>query len=622
MGHTKLFFKRIGLAYLLYFVLRLLFFLFHLDSLKGTGVLDLIHAFFVGLIFDSSAIVYGFSPFILLSLLPFNFREKSWYQNLLKLCFVVCAFVAIVLSSIDFEFSKFTGKRSGIELFTVATDEGNSITSYFADYWYLAIIMIALTVVVFKLYPKFKGATKVVWWKEAIALVLIAGLCLLGARGGIGLKPIKSFAAAKYVEAELVQLTINTPFNFISTAEGEAMHTVQWLPEEEVKDIVQPWKNYHKESSQKDKPNVVLLILESFGREYIGHLGGEKGCTPFLDALASKEDCVSMTNFYSNGNVSMDAVPSLISGIPNWMDVSYSNSIYQTNAVENLGASLEKMGYVSKFYHGSKTGTMGFNSFLNMGGLSKYYGIEDYPNRERDFDGNWGIFDAPYLNYVSKEISKESAPTFTTVFTLSSHHPYPIPEHLKDTFKGYKGKIQRSVAYTDYAVKKFFEHRSKEPGFKNTIFLITADHTSFSKNEYYNAAPGRYEVPLMIYTPGDSLGIKEDLPSAHKDVLPTVLDYVNYPDTFYSLGHSILRPEECKEVILYSNGLYWIGNGNKTWLTMTKEGTFNSYFNQSKGEKRKQYMNGDERMPYLLKQLKANVQEFNNGVISNQLKKH
>lgn len=620
MGHTKLFIKRIGLAYALYFVLRLLYYLFHLDALGEIGFGEVAHAFWVGLMFDSSAIVYGFSPFILMSLLPLKARGKDWYQKTLKFLYLLCAFVAIVLSVIDFEYAKFTGKRSGIEFFATTTDEGNNLGAYFKDYWYLGILMLLLLYLVYRVYPKWKAQKEESLAKASIALLVFAVLGLLGARGGIGLKPIKSFSAATYVDSELVQLTINTPFNFISTAEGDVLKPIDWLPTEVVHQTVDPIKNYYNPSKKSKNPNVVLLILESFGREYVGHLGGEKPCTPFLDSLSKREDCISLTNFYSNGNVSMDAVPSLISGIPGWMDVSFSNSIYQTNAVENLGASLTKMGYTSKFYHGSKTGTMGFSNFLNMGGMSQYYGIENYPKAERDFDGNWGIFDEPYLQYVAQEIDQSSKPSFTTVFTLSSHHPYSIPDHLSDTFMKYEDKISRSVAYGDYAVSQFFKSIEGKPWFQNTVFLITADHASFSKNKYYNKAPGRYEIPMLIYSPGQQFVVDESIPCAHKDVLPTVLDLVNYPDSFYSLGSSVLRDTSERQVILFLNGLYWIGDGT-TWLTMTQAGKFNSYFTQERGEKNKVYLNGDARMNEWLKTLQAYVQEFNQGVMSNQMKK-
>ena len=455
--------------------------------------------------------------------------------------------------------------------------------------------------------------------KEAIKKIRTYGkyaaLTALGARGGLGLKPIKSFAAAQYVDSELVQLTINTPFNVISTLEGDAIEKVNWMEEKESINRVGANKKY--QSRSKENPNVVILILESFGKEYVGHLGGEKPSTPFLDSLSKKFDCISHPNFYSNGNVSMDAVPSILSGIPSWMDVSFSNSIYQTNKVENIGSALEEIGYQSSFYHGSNNGTMGFQNFLKMGGLNNYYGLNEYPTKEKDFDGHWGIFDEPYLQYIAQDLKQVKKPFFTTVFTLSSHHPYSIPKHLTDSFKGYPDKISKSVAYTDYAVKQFFKTIENEPWFSNTVFFITADHTSFSKNKYYNQPPGRYEVPLLVYSPGDTF-ILNGKQASHMDILPSVLDLVNYSDSFYSMGKSFFQLRESSHVVLYSNGLYWIKDGNE-WLTMSKTGEYNSYFTMKEGSTEKKYREFDKQAEYLLKQLHAYVQRFTNDVVSNQM---
>ena len=618
MKHTILFLKRMGLAYLLYFVCRLGFLLFNFSDYSSFSAGEIMHTFFVGLLFDSSAIAYTYSVFILLSILPFKFRNSKGYQNVLYVFYFLSSLIAIVLSSIDFKFSQYTGKRSGIELFTVVGDEGNDVSSYFVSFWYLGVVMLFLLYLTCRFYPKLKGEYKTSLVKEIVVFLLVGGLTALGARGGLGLKPIKSFAAAKYVDSELVQLCINTPFNVISTLEGDVIEELNFVSEEESYAIVKPFKRYNGNGTKK--PNVVILILESFGREYIGHLGGEKASTPFLDSLSKQFDCTSHPNFYSNGNVSMDAVPSILSGIPNWMDVSFSNSIYQTNGVENIGSALGQMGYESRFYHGSNNGTMGFQNFLKMGGLNNYNGLDEYPTKDKDFDGHWGIFDEPYLQYIAKEMKQGKKPFFSTVFTLSSHHPYSIPKHLKGQFRAYEDKISKSVAYTDYAVKQFFKSIQDEPWFENTVFFITADHTSFSKIKYYNQPPGRYEVPLMVYSPGDSIALNTTQAS-HIDLLPSILGLVNYQDSFYSIGKSFFRLRDQSHLILYSNGLYWIKDrANNNWLTMRKDGAFNSYFTMKKGSTKKNYKEFDERGGYLLKELQAYLQRFTNDVIQNRMK--
>lgn len=619
-SHLVIFIKRIGCAFLLYFILRTVFLLFNLNTLSDNSFGDVLYSYYIGLLFDSSAIAYSYSLFILLSILPFGFRSSKMYQRILLILFMVSSTIAIVLNSIDFEFSKFQGKRSGVELFSTVTDEGNDLSTYFVDFWYLGVIMLVFIWATYKFYPRSVHFKKSRLLVDLSIFIVIAGMSFLGARGGLGLKPIKSFAAAKYVPSELVQLTLNTPFNIISTIDGEIIEPKNYLNEDEAIALSRPIKFFGTDSFKQ--MNVIILIMESFGKEYIGHLGGENQSTPFLDSLSGSFGAITLNQFYTSGTKSIHAVPSILSGIPDWMNVPYTNSIYHTNNIENIGSLLESKGYYSSFFHGSKNGTMSFQNFLSIGGMNNYYGLNEYPHPKRDFDGHWGIYDEPYLDYVRKEINNMTRPFFASVFTLSSHHPYSLPDDKSVMFSEYDNKISRSVAYADYSLKMFFENAKKEDWFSNTLFVITADHSSKSERKKYLKYPGRFESPFLLFSPdiASSPNTPEvvDYTASHIDILPTIMDYLNYPDSIFCLGHSIFESNVEEQPITFINGEYKILDKDH-FVSMNTDGGFTGYFKVLPNGKTKK-IEKNERSSELLKMMQAKVQVFLNSVSKNETK--
>jgi len=285
---------------------------------------------------------------------------------------------------------------------------------------------------------------------------------------------------------------------------------------------------------------VVVFILESFARDYCGWLRDQDLYTPFLDSLSKKS--LNFTNAYANGNISIEGLPAIMAGIPNYMEVPYINSSYQNNTVQNLGGLLSELNYESHFYHGADNGTMGFQNFLKISGWQNYYGKTEYPHYTRDYDGSWGIFDGPYFEHVEMELSAKKEPFVASVFSLTSHEPYPLPEKYKSKYKPGTLLIHPNIQYTDEMLRNFFTSARTKPWFKNTIFIITADHTSHSKDKYFYSATGKFEIPLLVYDPSGQYiqaGINSKTVN-QIDIMPTVLDIVNYPYPFFSLGTSML----------------------------------------------------------------------------------
>jgi uncharacterized sulfatase len=304
-----------------------------------------------------------------------------------------------------------------------------------------------------------------------------------------------------------------------------------------------------KDSSTK---NIVLIIVESLGKEYVGFYNHQKGFTPFLDSLMQYS--LVYTHAYANGKRSIEGIPSIIASMPSLMNNDYNNSIYQSNRLRGIGDYLKEVGYDASFYHGGKNGTMSFDNFIAITNSGKYFGMNEYPNQEKDFDGNWGIYDEPYLHYFANELNQKKQPFFTTVFTLSSHHPYNIPENKKHLFAEGTLPIHKSIRYTDYSLKQFFEIAKKTPWFNHTIFIITADHSAENETPYYQTEQGKYEVPLIVFDPHKNKFKTDTLTAQHLDILPNIIRK-KYSQNSFSFGN-ILDDKTNRFAIQYFNGIY------------------------------------------------------------------
>jgi phosphoglycerol transferase MdoB-like AlkP superfamily enzyme len=208
-------------------------------------------------------------------------------------------------------------------------------------------------------------------------------------------------------------------YNFMTDAEAKKLFDPVHIPRPGIKTL--------------NRENVMIIILESFGKEYIGYFNKGKGYTPFLDTLFTKSLVFKYS--YANGKRSIDAMPAVLASIPALMSVPYVNTSYQSNNISSIGKLLNKEGYYTAYFHGGRNGTMAFDNFINVSGFGKYYGMNEYPDKS-DFDGGWGISDEPFEQFMVREISRNKQPFCVALFTLSSHQPYHFPAKYKKQIQG------------------------------------------------------------------------------------------------------------------------------------------------------------------------------------------
>lgn len=570
---------------LFYFCFRLAFYVFNASSFPNMtgGVLSVL--LFKGMRFDISVIFMVNLLFIFLILIPADLLQYRWYDRLLKIIFLFANSIAILFEAADWIYFPFNHKRSTAEVLDIVTTKGdffNLLPGFFKDYWYVFLIACFLLVLLFWTYNKTelyfrrkyalakvfdtkKQSGLVVYLVRFLLLLFGAALTVVGIRGGLQYVPIGIRSAVGMTKSEYTPVILNTPFSIIKSVAVPQLKLKHYMPESKAVATLQPIKYFGSEKGFRPD-NVVFIILESFSKEFTSLVPGERSYTPFLDSLM--QHSLTFTNAYANALHSAEGVPALLGGIPSLLDEYYTLSIYNNNRIGAIPYLLKQQGYRTVFYHGGTDGSMGFDNFASAAGFDHYYGRKAY-NNDADYDGNWGIFDEPFLQYFAKGLDTMKQPFMASVFTVTSHPPYPMPEKYKDKFPGGKLAIYPCVGYTDMAVRKFFEAVKDKPWFKNTLFVISPDHCSpMASNSYYATGNGRYQIPIMFYAPGDTTlkGFDGTL-MQQIDVLPSVMDYLHYPDSIYSLGNSVFRPDAPRFVINRLSHVYnWIYKGQQSFI--------------------------------------------------------
>ena len=286
--------------------------------------------------------------------------------------------------------------------------------------------------------------------------------------------------------------------------------------------------------------NVVLITIESYSAEFMKAYGSEKNITPFLDSLAQQS--MQFTNLYAVGNRTVRGLEAVTLCLP----PSAAESVVKRKDNKNkfsTGNLFKQRGYNVKYMYG------GDAFFDNMGDFfgGNGYDIVDkktFAPDEITFSNIWGVCDEDMYNKAIKVMNveaKENKPFFNHIMTVSNHRPFTYPEGKID-ISGKSKSRDGGVKYTDYALKQFFKMASKQPWFKNTVFVILADHCASSSGKT-ELPMDKYHIPAFIYSPGFIPAQVETVLMSQIDIMPTLfgLLHFSYNSKFY--GQDIFAPD-------------------------------------------------------------------------------
>lgn len=443
------------LVYVLYTVSRLVFLWSNWESFAtGFDKLELNQLIVGSLMFDTSAILYTNALYALLLLLPLHYKERTPWKRVAKWVFVVVNGLCIAMNLADVVYFRFTGRRTTTSVFQEFSHEGNLLSivgKEVAHHPFLLLLGIVLIALLWVLYvePRAYRPQLRPRWKyyvvQVVALGVFVPLCIGGMRGGFttAVRPITLSNANQYVNQPAeAALVLNTPFSLLRTLTKKSFENPQYFTAEELDQIYSPLHTPRAGQGEMLRKNVVVLILESFGQEFVGALnkdldGGKyKGATPFLDSLIAVSTTYEQS--FANGRKSIDGMPSVLSSIPMFVEPFFLTPA-SLNHLSGLAGELNKESYYTAFFHGAANGSMGFQAFAKSTGFKDYFGRTEFNEDKRfrgdeDFDGTWAIWDEPFLQYYATKMNEMREPFMTAVFTASSHAPFKVPEQYERQF--------------------------------------------------------------------------------------------------------------------------------------------------------------------------------------------
>lgn len=556
----------------IYTLSRVFFYWINIDLYPNVDNAHLMEMVMGGWRFDLTALLYLNSLYILLILLPLpvQIRNNEQYIRVTNYSFYIPNIIGLIANTMDIVYVRFTDRRTTCTLFTEFQNDGNLaqiILQAAGQYWYVTlfgIAIIALLIVASRKTWQIKTPSRTWMYYLANSALMVVSIyfVVIGIRGGFGkyTRPITISNAMQYANTpQETAILLNTPFSLMKSLENTTYIHPHYFSNEEAEAIFSPIHIDEIEKNERlGKTNVVIVILESFSKEYIGfynrHMDGYRGYTPFLDSLLAHS--VTYTHSFASGRKSIDAMPSVLSSIPMLIE-PYIVTPYSTNAVSSLAACLRDEGYATAFFHGAPNGSMGFQAYARSAGFEQYFGMDEYDGIDA-FDGTWAIWDEEFLQYYAQRMSQMHEPFITAVFTASSHHPFRVPERYEGVFPQGDKPIHPCVGYTDHALRKFFAYAQQQAWYENTLFVITADHTNQVSLPEYATAKGLFEVPIAFYSPQWSQGeVHEQSAVSQTDIMPSVLAYLGYQKPFFAFGKDILTKEkETQWAVCYNHPAY------------------------------------------------------------------
>jgi len=465
----------------------------------------------------------------------------------------------------DALYFRFTGRRSTFAVVQFFSDAKDQAIHLAAQYFYVVIGMVVFTYALVTLTFEVKRRVASYSFRSpgyGLVAVSLLGFAFL-ARGGYQEKPLTPAHAYGNQGSHWAALALNSGFNALKS-KNQKMVSTSYMPISEVKTVLD---GFRKPSGFTPRPgqNIVLILVESLGLETMRQ---SRDVTPFLNSL--REKSLFFDNAFANGRRSIDAVPSTLGSLPALMAEPFINTEYRANRIRGLPNILGDRGYTSYFFHGGRNGTMFFDVMSAMFGTQNYFGKTEYGSG--DDDGAWGIYDGPFLQKVVTEISKAPTPFLSTIFTLSSHNPYKIPDSFSTGNLEFSSPYYRSIYYADQALKDFFKLAAKQPWFSNTLFVITGDHTGESMDSRFQSDLGSYRVPMILYSPDSSLASKVSHKIVqHADIPATVLDFLGLLEKELAptlIGSSMLSHGQAGYVVVKSGEEFMLGMGDQLYTLL------------------------------------------------------
>jgi phosphoglycerol transferase MdoB-like AlkP superfamily enzyme len=532
---------------ILFAVVKIAFLLYHLHIAKTLTTAETFKIFIYGLRMDASFTAYiCIFPFLL-------FFIKSFARNFpVNKIIRIYTYVLIVLISFlitaDLELYNAWGYRmdaTPLQYFKSPKEMGATISS--APLFLLLIIFIFLIALFIFIYKKYfnlfiERNQKIFHLYDVFISAFMIAVLFIPIRGGIQKIPMNIsdvyFSEKIFADHAAINLPWNIMFSILNIHNKQ--NPFDYFPEEKAEQLVSDLYNTGPKKIPSilsvEKPNIIIVILESYTAKWVGCLGGVPGVTPNLDSIAA--DGLLFTNIYAAGDRSEKGQVAVLSGYPNQAITSIIKTPTKTRDLPSINQSLEKIGYHSSYTYGGELEFANIKSYLINIGIDKFVDKYSFPVSERTT--SWGVHDQYVFSRFYQDIQKEKQPFFAAMFTLSSHEPYDVPMKPKFAGKDETTLFKNSVYYTDSIIGHFIRTFKNDPLWKNTLIVFVADHGHPLPGYDPNDRPSKFHIPLIFSGGALTMKGKINVIGSQTDIATTILDQLHLPTNDFKWGKDLL----------------------------------------------------------------------------------
>ena len=533
-----------------------------------------------GIRFDLAIMVALLSLPLLLTFIPFLQKTMSW------LIFIIIVIACLGLL-MDVAFFQEVHRHVGSELLLlqdIIPFLFAASASHLSELLALLFFIVLFGMAWKKWVVPDEGFLTTRLWKKISLFPIVIILMIIVIRGGLVTgRPLTVIDAYITDSSELANLTLNGIYTGIRVSlssrnvnnynyshfSSDAIQDELSIPE------AYPFEQSYPSHNNVAMPNIIVLTIESLNYDYIDALSNKSyGVTPYLDSLTKKS--MVFENFFAAGQRSVIGLQATWTGIPALLGFPVMHTGLSTNKITQIAKVARNNNYATFFAQTSKRSSFKVDSLAKSIGFDKYWGLEDIGELLLDYPAgpppNFG-YDYETLMLLKKHLKRSkkenpNKPILAGFFSGTMHAPYTkLPkkfEKYPHQVNGLNGMLN-SIAYTDWSIQQFIEGLLKDPEFKNTIFLITADHTSnnFSKHVSYQDL---FHIPMIIYAPShDDIKIEHNKTiRSQLDIMPTIMDLIGSKQAFSALGSSLFKPSKHP---VFNNIGYLVGTiNNKGYL--------------------------------------------------------
>ncbi|WP_152269379.1 LTA synthase family protein [Agriterribacter humi] len=560
---------------LVFFVQRLVFVLYYYSSFSSAGSTRLLQSFVYGLWLDLSMAGY-FAVIPLLLFIVQQLIKASFFKKALKIYTWVLLVVTILISGGDLGIYENWGVKLNYRAISMLAHPAEAIeTSKSSPLVLLFIIMLAEIIIAGFLYRLLLSRMSIPTAKlinnEKVSytaqLITVAGLIFLTIRGGWQQIPINEstayFSSFPVANHAAVNTAWHLSSSFLKNRHSGQKNIYAYLPDAEATELVSHlYRTNSKDSTlfvlTQQRPNIVFIQLESFTADVIAELGGDSGVAPNMSKLI--KEGILFTDIYASGVRTDQGIIAMLSGFP---AQPQTNIVNQPEKIEHLpffSLALKNENYHNAFYYGGELGFGRFNTIAYRAGFDRIVGLKDFS--DAGLFNKWGADDKSLFDKYVKEMQHPAEPFFSYVITSSSHEPFTVP--MPTVFEGnsQNEQFKNACYFTDRSLGAFFEAVKKTAWYKNTLFVLAADHGHHLPRDRRFNEPARYHIPLLFF--GEVLkeayrGKKIAGIGSQTDIAPTLLKQLQIKDTTFKWGNDLFNPgRNAFAFYTFDDGFAWL----------------------------------------------------------------